>query len=406
MITVIFSTREPNPKHVEHIKKSSGLHNKIEVLEFINNNDPNSKYYNGGESLTKLYNRGLKQAKNDIVVFCHDDLVIETKQWGHKLVKLFDKNPEFGVIGVAGSKNMPISGQWWENRNKMYGRVAHTSEGKTWLSSYSDDLGQNLEETVIVDGVFFAVNKNRIKKKFDETFEGFHFYDITFSFDNHLEGVKVGVTTVIRINHHSIGMTNEAWEANRVQFAEKNKEHLPANVKRVLHKGQKLRIHFGTMTLRNDSFKDKTVLELAKAYRKQGHDVTITCMLDGVMGKETKKHGIRLAAMQEPPGYKIGDGKWEINSPNGPITSIPKTLYKIADINFDVNHVFNDELVAHFKKLYPELPLFNTQYVDGLFVEETTNDLVNKTIKLKIDLNEIKKPELVEEIITDYIDAL
>ena len=154
MLTVVYCTRKSNPEHKEHLIKSSGLHKYIEVIEIINE----------GESLTKAYNRGLKQATNNVVVFCHDDITIETKQWGHKLLKHFEKNPEFGILGVAGTKNMPSSGQWWENPKKMYGRVAHTHEGKTWLSSYSSDMGNNIEEVVIVDGVFFGVNKSVIKK--------------------------------------------------------------------------------------------------------------------------------------------------------------------------------------------------------------------------------------------------
>ena len=80
MISVIYCTRETNPKHKEHIIKTSGLHKHIEVIEIINN----------GESLTSAYNRGFKMCKYDIVVFCHDDILIETKQWGKKLKKHFD----------------------------------------------------------------------------------------------------------------------------------------------------------------------------------------------------------------------------------------------------------------------------------------------------------------------------
>ena len=47
--------------------KTSGLHKHVEVIEIINN----------GESLTSAYNRGLKMATNNIVVFCHDDLIVE-----------------------------------------------------------------------------------------------------------------------------------------------------------------------------------------------------------------------------------------------------------------------------------------------------------------------------------------
>jgi len=62
MITVIYCTRESNPEHKEHLIKSSGLAKNLEVIEIVNN----------GESLTHCYNRGLKEAKNNIIVFCHD----------------------------------------------------------------------------------------------------------------------------------------------------------------------------------------------------------------------------------------------------------------------------------------------------------------------------------------------
>jgi glycosyltransferase involved in cell wall biosynthesis len=61
MITVVYCTRESNPSHTQHIKSTSGLNKHIEVIEIINK----------GEGLTKAYNRGLKQASNDIVVFMH-----------------------------------------------------------------------------------------------------------------------------------------------------------------------------------------------------------------------------------------------------------------------------------------------------------------------------------------------
>jgi hypothetical protein len=395
MVTVVYCTRETNPAHKEHLIKSSGLHKHIEVIEIINN----------GESLTKAYNRGLNQAKYDIVVFCHDDLAVETKQWGNKLVKLFDKNPEYGIIGVAGSKNMPVSGQWWENRNKMYGRVAHTHEGKTWLSSYSDDLGQNLEETVIVDGVWFAVDKRRVKKTFNENVEGFHFYDVTFSFENFLEGVKVGVTTAIRVNHQSIGMTNESWEKNRTDFSESFKAHLPANVGRTIYKGQRFKIMLSSLSFNSGSGLELIMLQIAIELKKIGHDVTIVSLLGGPLDKTAKKHGIKLAPIQEPPAYKLGDGKWVLNTPQGPRPSVEKTLYKVQDVNFDVIHVFNDELIDHYSKLYPDNGIVNTQFVDGLFISDIENDKVVKTIKLTTNLDNVNTDSL-NKIMSDYIETL
>lgn len=226
MISVVYCTREHNPQHTDHIIKMSGLQKNIEVIEIINN----------GESLTKAYNRGLNQAKYDIVVFCHDDIIINTKQWGNKLLKHYSNNSEYGILGVAGTKYLDVSGKWWEKRKKMYGIVGHTHDGKTWVSKYSKDIGNGIEDVVVVDGVWFSIDKTKIKKKFDETVDGFHFYDIEFCFQNYLEGVKIGIHTNLSITHKSLGVTNDEWELNRVKFSEKYEDKLPVNIRKVLRK--------------------------------------------------------------------------------------------------------------------------------------------------------------------------
>ena len=217
MISVIYCTRETNKKHSEHISKSSGLSKHIEVIEIVNN----------GEALTKAYNRGLNLAKNDIVVLMHDDVTFDTTGWGRKLIKHFDENPEYGILGLAGTTDIALSGKWWEDRSKMVGIVNHEHNGKKWESKYSKSWGNELTEVLIVDGLFFAVHKNRIKERFDENIEGFHFYEIDFTFANHLKGVKIGVMYNIRVTHKSIGITNDQWETNRLQFVKKFNDELP-----------------------------------------------------------------------------------------------------------------------------------------------------------------------------------
>jgi glycosyltransferase involved in cell wall biosynthesis len=395
MITVVYCTRESNPEHTEHLIKTSGLHKHLEVIEIINN----------GESLTKAYNRGLKMATNKIVVFCHDDLTIETKQWGTKLIKLFERNKEYGIIGIAGTKFMAENGQWWANPRKMYGRVQHTHEGKTWLSSYSDDLGQSLEETVIVDGLFFAVNKDVVKKEFNEDFEGFHFYDVSYCFDNFLEGVKVGVTTVVRVNHQSIGMVNEQWEENRKQFAETYKDKLPINIKKTLRKGEKLKIMVTSLSFDDANPKSKLILEFATKLKNEKHDVTICSNINGKIPSLAKKIGISLAPIQQPPGFALGDGKWVLNTNEGPVPSTPNTLYKVKDYKFDIIHTFDDELISHLEKLYGGSNIINTNFPNGLFINTEKNPLVKTTISLTNDLTEFVKLD-IDNVIQEYIDVI
>lgn len=217
MITIGYSTKKIDPDFREYIEKSCGLKG-VQVIPFENP---------GTHSLTEAYNIILEQAENDIIVLCHDDIYFEKGNWGNKVLKHFKRNPDYGVIGVAGSKYMPNSGMWWEIPTEMFGVVNHEHEGKKWTSKYSEPKGNKLDQTVLVDGLFMVVNKPNLKTQFNEEVKGFHFYEVDFCFQNFLQGVKIGVFYDVRITHKSIGMTNEQWDKNRQQFVETYKENLP-----------------------------------------------------------------------------------------------------------------------------------------------------------------------------------
>jgi hypothetical protein len=396
MISVVCSSRHNLEEFKNHIVKKSGLHNKLEFLGYENN---------GEFSLTEIYNRGLKEAKNDVIVFMHDDVSIETNNWAQKILKLFDRNQEFGVIGVAGTKYLAQSGKWWEDPKKMYGRVMHTHDGRSWLSEYSADLGQIIEPTIIVDGLFFAIDKRKIKKTFDENVKGFHFYDLNFCLDNYLEEVKIGVTTIIRVNHKSIGMTNEQWEENRIQFAEKFKGHLPQSIKRSIRKGEKLNIIFSSMSFDDNSDKAKFMLEVALKLKKAGHNITICANLGGKISIMAKQLGLKLAPIQMPPNFALGDGKWKIKTPQGEFLTQPNVLYKIKNEKFDIVHLFDNEIVEHFSKLYADSTLINTRFTNNLFLSQEDNPLTKKTIEMENSEEYLNRMN-VDEIIREYIESI
>ena len=217
LVSVVYSTREYNVDFFNHLRKMFS-NPKTDILVYVNKGD---------HSLPEIYNKGLEETKNDIVVFLHDDIIIETKNMNDKIVKLFEKNPEYGIIGIAGTTDL-VSGQWWEIKKSMVGKVYHEQEGKRWLSKYSNEsYVDKLKDVVCIDGLFMMVHKQRIKHTFDESFPGFHFYDIPFCISNYINKVKIGVTTKFDIVHKSVGQTNEQWEQNKVIFEEKFKNDLP-----------------------------------------------------------------------------------------------------------------------------------------------------------------------------------
>lgn len=216
MVSVIVSTKSINYNLIDMIKNTSGIKD-IEVLVYENN---------GEMSLTQVYNKGLKESKNKIVLFMHDDVEILTKNWGKILINHYE-NSDYGILGVAGTKMLNENGVWWTNKESMYGSVSHTDGKKTWLNEYSYNFGNKIKNVVVVDGVFFSCHKDRIQKPFNEDYSGFHFYDISFCFDNLKESVEIGVHFDIRILHKSIGVTNEEWEQNRIKFISNENNNLP-----------------------------------------------------------------------------------------------------------------------------------------------------------------------------------
>jgi GT2 family glycosyltransferase len=218
-VSVVISTREINDEYIKHVSKAFS-HPKTEIIVFENS---------GEYSLPQLYNKALDEAQNDIIVFMHDDLILETTNFTNKIIKMFERNPEYGIIGVAGTTDL-VNGKWWDLKESMVGQVSHQKDGKKWTNKYSGTFGTDLKEVVTVDGLLFAVSKSRIKDRFDVEFPGFHFYEVPFCLANHLNGVKVGVTTQLKLTHKSVGETNEQWEENKKLFETKFKDVLPVRL--------------------------------------------------------------------------------------------------------------------------------------------------------------------------------
>lgn len=218
-VSVVISTRKIDDKYLDHVSKMFS-HPKTEIIVFENEGIP----------LSKIYNEGLEKATSKIVVFMHDDLILETNNLTPKINRIFDDNPEYGIVGVAGTDNL-TSGVWWDNREDMYGVVGHIHNGKRHVNHYSEkSYVDNLKEVVTIDGLFMMIHKDRIKHKFNEEFRGFHFYDLPICIENYMDGVKIGVTTKIKLTHKSIGVTNKEWERNKLLFEALYEKKLPMKV--------------------------------------------------------------------------------------------------------------------------------------------------------------------------------
>lgn len=385
MITIGFSTRKVGNEFIELLKKTSGIP-KCEIIPVENN---------GEFSLTEVYNKILNESSNDIVVLCHDDIYFDTKNWGNKILNHFKRNKDYGILGLAGTTNMPKSAKWWEDFSKMKGIVNHEHEGKKWESKYSASKGNQLDDVVLVDGLFIVINKKNIKQNFNEEIKGFHFYDVDFSFRNFIEDVKIGVMYDVRVTHKSIGQTNEQWEKNREVFAEKYKDSLPVKVKRNLTLESPLKVLLSCLFFKTFTGSEMYVYELARGLKKLNCDVTVLSDINGPLAQIAKPQGIKVLGFNEAPGYKLGDGKWGFNTPQGFQPSQLNNLYKISEVDFDIIHTQHTPITNQMCQMYPNVDKISTIHSE---VIELENPVINDTIKKYICI----RPEIQEHITSKF----
>ncbi len=224
MISVIISSRDSKTGFKEHLITTSGLGKNIEVLQYENN---------GEYSLTEVYNKGLNESKYNFVVFCHDDIEINTESWGVTLLENFNMNPDYGILGVLGVTQLDQSGNWLSNSKKLYGRLTRRDPNTNKMMDLNcpNVIGNSIKEVIALYGVFFAIDKTKLKTMFDESFKEYYYHDISFTFKNHLDGVKIGVFTNIHIIHVSDRNFEDQIPAGRMEFIRKYNSFLPKSIK-------------------------------------------------------------------------------------------------------------------------------------------------------------------------------
>ena len=177
-------------------------------------------------SMSEGYNRGLRQSRGDILIFCHDDIAILNEDLPRILGK---RLAEFDVIGVAGTLRLDALGWWRGERQFLRGVVAHgkTTEDGILCDVYGVD-GPVAAGIQVMDGLFLAARRAVVEAvQFDEeNFRGFHFYDMDFTYSAYLAGYRLAVCSEIVIIHESAGNL-KGWHPWKQRFLEKFRGRLP-----------------------------------------------------------------------------------------------------------------------------------------------------------------------------------
>jgi GT2 family glycosyltransferase len=162
-------------------------------------------------SLAEGYNRGVARSRGDVIVFSHDDIEILTPDLRGRLLG----HLEFAdLLGVAGTTRLRDARWVGAAPPYVYGQIAEVNpERKCFDVSLWGVPGRRVDGIQAMDGVFLCAKRAVVDAvPFDaETFDGFHCYDIDFTFRAHLAGKRLAVCNDIHLIHASAGSFDDRW---------------------------------------------------------------------------------------------------------------------------------------------------------------------------------------------------
>lgn len=183
-------------------------------------------------SLSEGYNRGLWRARGNIVIFSHDDILILDPDFARKISA---RLRNFDILGFAGTRRV-IAEKWFHaGLPWLFGVVAYARKESMKLDIFDINPWPVVDGIQGIDGLCMIARREVAEAiGFDETtFDGFHLYDLDFSFSAWRAGKKLGVCCDIPIIHTSGGSFNQTHARYGRLFIEKHKDALPANASKI-----------------------------------------------------------------------------------------------------------------------------------------------------------------------------
>ncbi|HLX22019.1 MAG TPA: glycosyltransferase [Usitatibacter sp.] len=173
-------------------------------------------------SLCEGYTRGLERSRHGIVVFSHDDVAFLSASPFDAIERAL---AEHDVVGFAGSDKVRGPAVMWAGHPHLRGFVATPVPGDSRACNatlFSLECG-TMGGMQALDGFCFAARReSALAVGFDSaTFDGFHFYDLDFTYRAFLAGQSVAVTTDVVAAHMSLGNFEEAWKLYAQRFVAK-----------------------------------------------------------------------------------------------------------------------------------------------------------------------------------------
>jgi len=160
-------------------------------------------------------------------VFSHDDIEIHAADFRARLLGHLER---CDVAGVAGSTQLCGPAWAWAGPPFLYGQVGQYHRAQNLFEAATFAVpARHVGNMQALDGMFIACHRKVVlATPFDEqTFTGFHHYDLDFTYRAFLSGFRLAVCCDLDMIHFSDGTWNDAWKASAARFMQKYAGKLP-----------------------------------------------------------------------------------------------------------------------------------------------------------------------------------
>lgn len=173
------------------------------------------------KSMTAGYNEGMRASTAKYKVYLHQDTFIVHPHFLIDTVKLFEKNPQIGMLGMIGIPKMPESGIMWDG--EQVGNVYETHIYETIIRGNLVSTAQGYVEVEAVDGLLMMTQYDIPWR--EDIFDKWDFYDASQCMEFIRKGYKVAVPNMEKPwVIHDCGLLNkDNYEEERLKFV---KEYL------------------------------------------------------------------------------------------------------------------------------------------------------------------------------------
>jgi GT2 family glycosyltransferase len=174
------------------------------------------------KSLAEGYNRGIEQSRGELLIFSHDDIEIFHDNLAPLLI---DRLSTYDMIGVAGTRRL-VGPMWMASgHNFIAGQIAEPDRKEGGYMIYQCGTWRRVIGGIqAMDGLFLATRRHLVQQlRFDaERFDGFHLYDVDFTYAAYRAGFRLAVCCDIPILHESSGQFGQIWQKYARRFVEKH----------------------------------------------------------------------------------------------------------------------------------------------------------------------------------------